>query len=74
LTYDLLLASEYRRLMADPSLIRQECDARRLLGLRQTSPIIIDEVQTIPDLLGDGVETMPWRDFLRQLWAGEIAP
>ena len=27
LTYDLLRADEYRRLLADPTLVRQECEA-----------------------------------------------
>jgi uncharacterized protein len=27
-----------------------------------------------PRLLDDGTEVLPWRDFLLQLWAGEVAP
>jgi predicted AAA+ superfamily ATPase len=52
-TYDLLLSSEYRRLIADPGLVRHECEARRLTGRTQASPIIIDEVQKVPDLLDE---------------------
>ena len=48
LRYDLLLANEYRRLVHDPALIRQECRARGLTGETQTQPILIDEVQKIP--------------------------
>ena len=51
--YDLLLADEYRRLIQDPSLIRQECRARGLTGATQTDPIIIDEIQKIPALLDE---------------------
>lgn len=51
--YDLLLADEYRRLVQDPTLIRQECRARGLDGATQTDPIIIDEIQKIPALLDE---------------------
>jgi predicted AAA+ superfamily ATPase len=51
--YDLLLADEYRRLVQDPTLIRQECRARGLDGSTQTDPIIIDEIQKIPALLDE---------------------
>ncbi len=53
LYYDLLLADQYRRLLADPSIIRQECEARGLTGDRQKQPIIVDEVQKIPELLDE---------------------
>src|SRR4030042_921237 len=53
MVYDLLLSDEYRRLVGDPGLIRQECAARGLTGRTQKSPIIIDEVQKIPDLLDE---------------------
>ena len=51
--YDLLLSDQYRRLVADPSLLRQECEALGLDGKNQNFPIIIDEVQKIPDLLDE---------------------
>lgn len=51
--YDLRLADAYRRLIRDPTLIRQECDARGLRGDIQTHPIIIDEIQKIPELLDE---------------------
>ncbi|MBI5967186.1 MAG: ATP-binding protein [Deltaproteobacteria bacterium] len=51
--YDLLLSEEYRRLMHRPSLIREECLA--LIGRREpkNQPIIVDEVQKVPDLLDE---------------------
>ena len=51
--YDLLLADQYRRLVQDPTLIRQECRALGLDGATQTDPIIIDEIQKIPELLDE---------------------
>ncbi len=51
--YDLLLADEYRRLVQDPTLIRQECRALGLDATSQTDPIIIDEIQKIPELLDE---------------------
>jgi len=51
--YDLLLSDQYRRLVANPSLLRQECEALGLDGKNQNFPIIIDEVQKIPDLLDE---------------------
>lgn len=51
--YDLLLSDVYRRSLSDPSLIRQECEALGLNGENQEYPIIIDEVQKIPDLLDE---------------------
>jgi predicted AAA+ superfamily ATPase len=40
-------------LVSDPSLLRQECEALGLDGKTQDNPIIIDEVQKIPDLLDE---------------------
>ncbi len=51
--YDLLLADQYRRFIADPSILRQECEARGLNGANQETPIIIDEVQKVPELLDE---------------------
>lgn len=51
--YDLLLSDQYRRLVSDPSLLRQECEALGLNSNNQDFPIIIDEVQKIPDLLDE---------------------
>ena len=51
--YDLLLSDVYRRLVRDPSLLRQECEAKGLNGKNQEFPIIIDEVQRVPELLDE---------------------
>jgi predicted AAA+ superfamily ATPase len=53
LNYDLLLSNEYRRFIADPSILRQECEARGLNKAAQRYPIIIDEVQKVPELLDE---------------------
>jgi uncharacterized protein len=47
--YDLLLSSEFGRLQLNPSLVRQEL----LAELPGNTPVIIDEVQKIPQLLDD---------------------
>lgn len=47
--YDLLLADEFERLSRDPTLMRNELLAQAGIS----SPIIIDEVQLIPSLLGE---------------------
>ncbi len=51
--YDLLLSTEFGRLVRNPELIREECEAEGLYGDSQTSPIIVDEVQKIPPLLDE---------------------
>lgn len=51
--YDLLRADVYERLVRNPSLIREECDAAQLSGATQTDPIIIDEFQKVPALLDE---------------------
>ncbi|MCP4156161.1 MAG: AAA family ATPase, partial [bacterium] len=51
--YDFLLSDQYRRFVADPSILRQECDAVNLNRDNQVYPIIIDEVQKIPQLLDE---------------------
>jgi len=47
--YDLLLSDEYGRLRARPSLLREEL----LAAPPGNRPVIIDEVQKIPDLLDE---------------------
>ena len=49
--YDLLLSTEYQRLLREPNLIREECLAAGLDGDSQREPIIIDEIQKLPVLL-----------------------
>jgi predicted AAA+ superfamily ATPase len=51
--YDLLLSNQYRRFVADPSILRQECEASGLNRANQKHPIIIDEVQKVPELLDE---------------------
>lgn len=53
LRYDLLLSTEYQRLLRAPHLIREYCNAMGLDGNSQTDPIIIDEIQKIPALLDE---------------------
>lgn len=49
LYYDLLLADEFARLQRDPTLMRKEVLAANALS----TPVIIDEIQLIPLLLGE---------------------
>ena len=51
--YDLLLSDIFRRLLHQPSLIREECLALVSRGDFRNQPIIIDEVQKVPDLLDE---------------------
>ncbi|MBN2551175.1 MAG: ATP-binding protein [Spirochaetales bacterium] len=53
LTYDLLQSDQYRRLLQNPELLRQELEAHGLTGNNQREPVIIDEVQKVPDLLDE---------------------
>ena len=46
--YDLLKSDEYRRLLQRPSLFREEC-----LALPRDKTVVVDEVQRVPDLLGE---------------------
>ncbi|MBA7709525.1 hypothetical protein ES703_118444 [subsurface metagenome] len=43
--YDLLLSEEYRRLVAHPEILREECLAQNIRGGTQRKPVVIDEVQ-----------------------------
>ena len=51
--YDLLLSDRYRQLIDDPSILREELIALNVTGNAQRQPVIIDEVQKIPDLLDE---------------------
>ena len=51
--YDLLLSTEYRRLVLNPSLLREECLAGLQSGDAPASLVIIDEVQKVPELLDE---------------------
>lgn len=47
--YDLLISKEYQRLVANPSLLREELEAQD----EQIKHVVIDEVQKIPELLDE---------------------
>lgn len=51
--YDLLKADVYRRCLQDPSVIRQELEAVHDGQRPVRNPVIIDEVQKVPDLLDE---------------------
>ncbi len=70
--FDLLLADEYRRCLQDPGIIRQEMRQRKLTGASQRAPVIIDEIQKVPDLL-DEVHWMIERMGLRFILCGSSA-
>jgi len=70
--FDLLLADEYRRCIQDPTVIRQELSRRELTGNNQTVPVIIDEIQKVPDLL-DEVHWMIERMGIRFVLCGSSA-
>jgi predicted AAA+ superfamily ATPase len=72
LYYDLLLASDFRRLLQDPSILRQESEAQGLTGATQTTPLIIDEVQKLPELL-DEVQWLIVNRGLRFILCGSSA-
>ncbi len=52
-SYDLLLSTEYQRLLKEPGLIREYCLGAGIDGNNQTDPIIIDEIQKVPALLDE---------------------
>lgn len=56
--YDLLLAKEHRRLAANPGLLAEECAALGWNRKNQPQPIIIDEVQKLPELLDEAHSLM----------------
>jgi predicted AAA+ superfamily ATPase len=62
------LASEYRRLSADPGLLREECRAEG----PGAGPVIIDEIQKLPELL-DEVHALISRDGFQFILCGSSA-
>jgi uncharacterized protein len=48
-----LLSDEFRRLLHQPSLLREECLALQKRGEFEGQPVIVDEVQKIPELLDE---------------------
>ena len=67
--YDLLLSHEYRRLSAQPAILQQECAALGWTGDQQPEPIIVDEIQKLPELL-DEVHSLMSRRGLRFILTG----
>ena len=70
--YDLLLSTEYQRLLREPNLIREQCLAAGLDANSQLDPIIIDEIQKIPALL-DEVHWLMENRGLRFILCGSSA-
>ncbi len=70
--YDLLLSTEYQRLLQAPELIREECSAIGLDGGSQRDPIIIDEIQKIPAIM-DEVHWLIENKGLRFILCGSSA-
>jgi predicted AAA+ superfamily ATPase len=70
--FDLLIADQYRRCVQDPGVVRQELVQRGLSGENQMAPVIIDEVQKVPQLL-DEVHWMIERLGLRFVLCGSSA-
>ena len=70
--FDLLLSTEYQRLLLKPNLIREECLAEGLQGSSQRDPIIIDEIQKLPILL-DEIHWLIENQKLRFILCGSSA-
>jgi predicted AAA+ superfamily ATPase len=51
--YDLLMSDEYRRLLHHPALLREECLILAKKAKGPPVPIVLDEVQKVPDLLDE---------------------
>jgi predicted AAA+ superfamily ATPase len=70
--YDLLLSTEYQRLLRKPEIIREECLSAGVDATSQREPIIIDEIQKIPALL-DEVHWLIENKGLRFILCGSSA-
>jgi len=51
--YDLLLSNEYQRLLRNPGLLREDIAALNLSKTTQSAPVIVDEIQKVPELLDE---------------------
>jgi predicted AAA+ superfamily ATPase len=51
--YDLLMSDEYRRFLHQPALLREECLILANKAYGPPVPIVLDEVQKVPDLLDE---------------------
>ncbi len=47
------MAGGFRRLLHEPGVLRQEREAAGLTALTQEHPVIIDEIQKLPELLDE---------------------
>lgn len=72
LVFDLLLSDVYRRCLQYPGIVREMLTHRGLTGANQTTPVIIDEIQKVPDLL-DEVHWMIENLGLRFILCGSSA-
>ena len=72
LSYDLLRAGEFRRLSANPGLLGEECEAWARAARQPADPILIDEVQKLPELL-DEVHSLISQKGLRFILCGSSA-
>jgi predicted AAA+ superfamily ATPase len=70
--YDLLLSTEYQRLLREPNIVREQCLAAGVDANSQRHPIIIDEIQKIPALL-DEVHWLMENKGLRFILCGSSA-
>lgn len=69
LYYDLLSSGEFRRLASNPGILREECLATGWTRGKQPHPIIVDEIQKLPELL-DEVQNLISRDGLHFILTG----
>lgn len=70
--YDLLRSSEMRRFLQNPGLLREELLAPESVKNRGENPVLIDEVQKVPDLL-DEVHSLIEDEGIRFILCGSSA-
>jgi predicted AAA+ superfamily ATPase len=70
--YDLLKSSEMRRFLQNPGLLREELLAPESVKNRGEKPVLIDEVQKVPDLL-DEVHSLIEDEGIRFILCGSSA-
>ncbi len=51
--HNLLLSSEYSQLARNPGILRERFESQKLTGDSQKFPIIIDEIQKVPEILDE---------------------
>jgi len=70
--YDLLLSTEFQKLLRQPNIVREQCLVAGLSGESQKDPVIIDEIQKLPILL-DEVHWLIENKGLRFILCGSSA-